>query len=864
MTILQFAGSPEFSPIQSATPFSSGGLFLWILVGAIGIAIFVAILFLIRAILQSKSRAEKAFNRVVLQILVPKERKSEGQGGQVGQEDRLEQVKEEIAITETFFASLAGLKAGRGLRNWLFGRNDHFSFEVVSHENLIYFYIDVPKRAKQFIEQQIHAQYPYAEIEEMTDYNIFSERSTVLGSYLVPTQRHFFPIKTYKKMESDPMESVLNVLAKANTNNSALAVQYVVRSAHKKWRSKGVSVVREVKKGKKFESVAMQSGVMKALSKGTETLGDLAKSTTAGSKNDPFDKKEHYQLSAMEEDMLKGIEEKLSKGGMDVSIRLLSSADNESTAQLNLDNLIGAFSQYNLYRYGNSFKAIVPRSQTRLIQDFIYRSFHPKRFGVLTTEEMASLWHLPLHATEAPTIKWLSGRKAPPPSNIPTEGLHLGYVDYRGARTEIFLEEADRRRHLYIIGKSGSGKSVTIANLAKQDIQNGHGVCIVDPHGDLVEDLLEHVPKERADDVVIFDPSDVERPIGLNMLEAKSEDQKDFAVQEMIGIFYKLFPPEMIGPMFEHNMRNVMLTLMADLKNPGTIIDIPRMFTDDDYVKKYMKKLKDPVVRAFWEKEMAKTSDFHKSEMLGYLISKVGRFVENEMMRNIMGQQKSGFDFRDIMDKKKILFVNLAKGKTGEVNAKLLGLIVVAKLQMAAMGRADMPEEDRHDFYLYIDEFQNFITDSISTILSEARKYRLDLILAHQYMGQLTDDKGKSDVRDAVLGNAGTFMVGRIGPDDAEVLAKEFAPVFGSYDLLNPPEYSFYTKLLIKGKASKPFSMGAYPPEKGNRQLADAIKQLSRLKFGRDRTIVETEILDRTQLGASEGQLKTDVVEASL
>jgi len=311
-------------------------------------------------------------------------------------------------------------------------------------------------------------------------------------------------------------------------------------------------------------------------------------------------------------------------------------------------------------------------------------------------------------------------------------------------------------------------------------------------------------------------------------------------------------------------MRNVMLTLMADLENPGTVIDIPRMFTDDAYVKVWLKKVKDPVVRSFWEKEMAKTSDFHKSEMLGYLISKVGRFVENEMMRNIMGQQKSGFSFRDIMDNQKILLVNLAKGRTGEVNAKLLGLIVVAKLQMAAMGRADMEESTRKDFYLYIDEFQNFVTDSISTILSEARKYKLDLIIAHQYMGQLIDEKGKSPIRDAVLGNAGTILTARIGPEDSEVLAKEFAPVFGSYDLLNCPEFSWYTKLLINNTAAKPFLMRSLPPREGNKELGKAIKELSRLKYGRDRYIVEAEIMDRTQLGSSESTSKTDMIEASL
>jgi type IV secretory pathway TraG/TraD family ATPase VirD4 len=288
------------------------------------------------------------------------------------------------------------------------------------------------------------------------------------------------------------------------------------------------------------------------------------------------------------------------------------------------------------------------------------------------------------------------------------------------------------------------------------------------------------------------------------------------------------------------------------------------MFTDDAYVKKYLVKLKDPVVRAFWEKEMAKTSDFHKSEMLGYLISKVGRFVENEMMRNIMGQQKSGFDFRDIMDKQKILIVNLAKGKTGEVNAKLIGLIIVAKLQMAALGRADLPEEERKDFYLYIDEFQNFITDSIATILSEARKYRLDLIVAHQYLGQLMDDKGRSDIKDAVLGNAGTIASFRIGPEDSELMAKEFAPVFGPYDLMNVEKFTANIKLLIDNEPTKPFNMATYPPTRGNKELGEAIRELSRLKYGRDRRIVESEIMERTKLGESSESSKTDMIEASL
>lgn len=853
--MLQFTASTPFPAYEPPSIFTDAGVF-FVSLSIILALVAVGVLYLARGILRGRARITQSFDRCTLEILVPKERKSEGQEGRVSEADRLEQIKEEIAMNETFFATLAGLRPQHGFGAWLSGRSDHITCEMIMHEDLIRFYINVPLRLRQMIEQQIHAQYPHAEINLMSDYNIFSETSAVVGAYITGTEKYFFPIKTYKTLDSDPLSSLLNVLARAREKNSGLAVQFVLRPTSKHWRSAGISTVREVRKGKKFEDVVGRGffhAVANLFKEG------FAHASGSDKKNDA-----HYQLSPLEEEMIKGIEQKITKGGLDVTIRLLSISDDREMAKHHLDNLINAFSQYNVYRYGNSLKAIIPRQQSALIRDFIYRSFHDKRKLVLNTEEITSLWHLPLHSTEAPNIKWLGARRAPPPPNVPKSGLLLGHTVYRGIDVPIHIKDADRRRHMYIIGKSGVGKSVLISNLAIQDIQNGHGVCVVDPHGDLVEDILRHIPKDRADDVIIFNPSDIDRPIGLNMLEAKTEDQKDFAVQEMIAIFYKLFPPEMIGPMFEHNMRNVMLTLMADLGDPGTVIDIPRMFTDDEYVKKYLKKLRDPVVRAFWEKEMAKTSDFHKSEMLGYLISKVGRFVENEMMRNIMGQQQSGFDFRRIMDEQKILLVNLSKGTTGEVNAKLLGLIIVAKLQMAALGRADMSQEDRKDFYLYIDEFQNFITDSISTILSEARKYKLNLIIAHQYMGQLTDDKGRSDIRDAVLGNAGTMCSFRIGPDDAEILAKEFAPTFGSYDLMNVPQYTCYTKLLIDNTASRPFNMLTYPLSPGNKQLADALKQLSRLKYGRDRDIVEAEIMERTQLGAVKKDSKTDMIEASL
>jgi hypothetical protein len=759
-----------------------------------------------------------------------------------------EQVQEVVAAAETFFAAIGGLPAEKGFGAWLKGKEEEFAFEIVAHNKLIRFYATVPREKQSFVEQQLSAAYPDAYIEEVEDYNIFSPTGVILGSYLTFKREDAFPIKTYRKLDKDPLNSLTESIAKI-PEDTGVAFQFIVRSAPGSWRSKGVKIASLMQQGMKLED-AMKGGKKKK--GGAAGMAELA---GFGGKKEEKKEEAQYRLSPQEEEIVKGLEEKASKAGMEVCVRLVVSAGDAATAQLTLGNMLNAFSQYNIYQYGNSFVKSVPGSKNKIVQDFIYRLFDDKMAVVLNTEEMASLWHLPTPWTETPNIQWLTARKGPAPSNVPgpDEGqVELGFNRFRGVKTPVWIKEADRQRHMYLMGKSGSGKSQLIAKLAIQDIRLGHGVAVVDPHGDLIEHILGNIPKERVDDVVHFNPSDLERPMGLNMLEAKDESLKDFAVGEMIAIFYKLFPPEMIGPMFEHNMRNVMLTLMSDTENPGTIAEIPRMFSDEDYQKEWVAKVKDPVVRSFWENEIAKTSDFHKSEMLGYLISKVGRFVENEMMRNIIGQPHSSFDFREVMDKQKILLVNLSKGKTGDVNAELLGMIIVSKLQMAALARADMPEAQRKDFYLYIDEFQNFITDSIATILSEARKYRLDLIVAHQYVNQLVKNND-TKIKDAVFGNVGTMMVSRIGPEDVEIFEKVYGPEFSGYDLINSDRFTWYAKMIVDNAQAKPFTMNFDPPKKGDPELAEAIKELSRLKFGRDRAIVEAEILERSQLSGGAG-----------
>lgn len=844
---LGFQTEPELNPVATAT-IGFDLTYAYIIFAMLGVGLLVVMgLFLYRYILRTFTSVRgKTFSKVILQVTLPKFRhEEESQRG-----PQKEQVHEAIAAAETFFAALGGLKAEKGFHAWLHGRSDEFSLEIVVQKKLIKFFLVTPANLKEFAEQQIGAAFPFAHVEEVEDYNIFHPQGTILGSYLAFKRESAFPIKTYKKSDKDPLNALTNVFSKLPEEDGA-AFQFIVRSARASWRERGIQIASRMQQGMKMkDAIAGKKGDSKGFISEFATLSGIA------SKDEKAQEKKEHRLGPQEEEVVKGLEEKASKAGMDVCIRLIASSTNPASAQMLMQNMLNAFSQYNIYEYGNSFVKVVPGSLKKVIRKFIYRTFDHKNKLVLNAEEMASLWHLPLPWTETPNIQWLIARKGPVPSGVPDGpdkgDIQLGYNTYRGVKTEVWMKAADRSRHMYIIGKSGSGKSETIARLALEDIKAGHGVAVVEPHGDLIERILQNIPRERIDDVIVFNPSDLERPMCLNMLEVKDESMKDMAVQEMIAIFYKLFPPEMIGPMFEHHMRNAMLTLMSDPENPGSIIEIPRMFSDVDFQNMWRAKITDPVVMSYWINEVDKTSDFHKSEMLGYLISKVGRFVENEMMRNIIGQQRNSFDFREVMDKKKILLVNLSKGKTGDVNSELLGLIIVSKLQMAALGRADMPEEERKDFYLYIDEFQNFITDSIATILSEARKYRLNLIIAHQYVGQLVKNND-TKIKDAVFGNVGTMFVARIGPEDVEVFEKIYAPDFSGYDLMNSDKFTWYVKMIVDNAQEKPFTMNIFQAPKGDKKLAEAIKELSRLKYGRNRQIVQEEILERTSLlqGAS-------------
>ena len=841
-------GAPRQPGLSIGTPDVGLGGFSILLttlaaVAAVLLALFACV-WLLRAVLRARRYVPSHLRNIFLLVMLPREASSEAK-----KEENAEQVRSQIAVAETWLSALGGMRAQRGLRAWLWSRSDHFSFEIVAQHGLISFYVVVPSYLRQFMEQQILAQYPEASVNEVEEYNIFSPQSAVLSSSVRFTRDHFFPINTYLKLSSDPLQALTNSLSGVQPNDG-LAIQIIARSAKRVWHRSGSRVAREMQKGRTLQEALVAARGWRW----SEVPFQIVNFFRAANAQPKKEQAPITTPTPLVQQQIQGIEQKTSKAGLDVNIRVIVSAADEPSAQRYRDNVVNSFAQFNFYEYGNSLKASEVRPG-RLVKDFIYRNYDESQKLILNAEELASIFHFPTPYLDTPNIRWLLARKLPPPSNLPAEGILLGESIFRGQHTNIFLKPSDRQRHMYVVGMTGTGKSVLLSNMAIQDIRDGQGVCVIDPHGGLVESILEFVPRERIDDVIYFNPADTERPIGLNMLEADTPEQQDFAVQEMIAIFYKLVTdPSMIGPMFEHNMRNAMLTLMADREEPGTLVEIPRMFTDPAFQRQKVAKVTDPMVRSFWEQEMAKTSDFHKSEMLGYLISKIGRFVENVMVRNIVGQPRSGFNFRQIMDQQKILLVNLSKGVVGEVNSNLLGLILVSKLQMAALARADMPEGARKDFYLYIDEFQNFITDSISTILAEARKYRLNLIMAHQYLGQLSsggvEAKGYGNkIRDAIFGNVGTLVTFRIGNEDAEVLAKQLAPTVNEYDLGNIERFNAYVRMLIDNQPARPFNMRTFPPQEGDTGVGSDIRQFSRWKYGQDERKVSEDILRRSQLG---------------
>lgn len=753
------------------------------------------------------------------------------------QEPTTQQIREKIALMEQFYSHLHLIR-DNWWRTLIYGK-PAFSLELTipSVGEEISFYVAVPRRLRAAVEKVIQGIFPDAQVEVSRDYNIFNPEGSTAGAAVVLKENKYYPLKSYQKLEGDPMKELTNVFTKLAKVGEGASLQIVARPARKKWRKRLKDRAKILYGGKK----ARESIFLGAIRGAGEFTGGMAE---AQKMERPEELK---KITPLQEDMVRTLENKASKPLFDVNIRILASAPDETRARSILQGLTFAFAQFadpNL----NSFK-IIPsegRSLKGLIFNFSFRGFDDRRKIILGSEELTSIFHFPNILTETPKLKIVKAREAPPPVNVPQDGLLLGYNMFRGEKTDIRLSEEDRRRHLYIIGQTGTGKSVFLESMIIQDIQAGKGVCVIDPHGDMVERILGFVPRHRAQDVIYFNPGDVQRPMGLNMLEYDPNfpEQKTFIVNELLSIFDKLYNMSIAGgPMFEQYFRNSTLLVMDDPSSGNTLIEIERVLTDKPFRDLKLSRSNNIVVKNFWTQIAEKAGgEASLKDMVPYIASKFDNFIANEIMRPIIAQEKSAFNFREVMDNQKILLVNLSKGRLGDLNSSLIGLVIVGKLLMAALSRTDQPEERRKDFYLYIDEFQNVTTDSIATILSEARKYRLDLIITHQFIGQL-----KEEIKKAVFGNVGSMVSFRIGSDDGEFMAKQYKPIFSEHDLLNIDNFNCYVKLLIKGQTAPSFSMKTYPSGKGDKEVIEMIKEISRTKYGRPREEVEREIVEKHQ-----------------
>lgn len=760
------------------------GLFWFVFLGILGALGYMVFLWY-----KYRNREDYALDFVTLMVKVPKENETK------------------IDAAEQMFASLYSLKK-TGIFSWLYPE-DIISFEIVALKEEIAFYVSCPHSIRDLVEKQINGAYPLASIKEVDEVNIFAEKGRVAFSTMSLEKANYLPLKTYKDLPTDGLSLITSALSKMSQGEGAI-VQLLIQPEGKGWKKQGSSFVSSQKKRE----------------------ADPDKATYS---HDP------KQIEA--------INTKLEKPGFRVSLRVVVSAGSDQIAESHLNNIVGAFAQFGSAY--NSFKKAHLFVKQLFMVDFLYRYMPIIKRGtfVLNSEELATIFHFPNKTVETHHIKWLNAKHAPAPSLIPSKGLYLGKSTYRGEERPIYMGIEDRRRHMYIIGKTGTGKSEFLKEMILQDIVAGHGVCAIDPHGEFIEDILQLMPPERAEDVIYFNPSDLERPMGLNIMEAYTEEQQHFVVSSVIGLMYKLYDPHrtgIIGPRFEHAIRNAMLTIMA--RKGGTFVELVRVLTDAKFVEEMLPFVKDPVVKRYWTDQIAQTSDFHKSEVLDYIVSKFGRFITNKTMRNIIGQTESAFDFRKAMDEKKIILCNLSKGILGEEDAKFLGLILVPKVLTAAMSRQDVAMNQREDFFLYVDEFQNYATEDFAVILSEARKYRLSLIVANQFIGQIDEE-----IKNAVFGNVGTMVSFRVGVPDANFLQHEFAPTFNEQDLANIERFHVYIKTIVGNEPVPAFSMSLMKDmeevnARMNPKLAEMIKQLSRLKYGKDKEIIEADMKVRAKL----------------
>ena len=804
---------------------------IWIILFISFIIICVAAYFVFdqyKKMVREAKNYERGLKMVPIRIHLPPPSDDLETGGR----DERDVVDEVLSEAQTMYNIIAST-AMKGFKTRLYGQR-HISFEIVASDGLVRYYAVVPAVLTETIKQAISAAYPAARLEEVEMENIFSQQGKmqgVIGGEFELKKDFYYPIATYQESRRDAARALLDALSGVERGDGA-AIQIMFRPAPENWTNKSNQKVESIRNGKsKKGSAAGALDIMEA----------LWKPPTYGINNSSA---EFPQLTALENEEIQAIEDKTKYPGYEVLTRVITSSSTAAKSQAILQSIVSAFSLFDSPRY-NGFKFNMTTDVDELITAYIFRFFpQSTNKNILNSVELSTIFHLP-DQNSIPTgkVERQRIRQVDGPTEPMREGLLIGVNEFRGIEKQIRLGINDRRRHTYIIGQTGMGKSKLLENLAYQDIMEGRGFCFIDPHGDSAEELLGMIPQSRMDDVIYFNPSDTENPLGFNIFEIESPEDMDFVISETNSMLKSLFDPGntgVVGPRMENIVRNAALLLMSD-PDGGTFMDIPKVLVDPEFAKQKIKYLRNQRAIDFWTKEWpASQRSNDAGELVSWVVSKWAPF-ESGLINNIIGQKKSAFNIREVMDNNKILLVNLSKGKLGEAAAKLLGMVFVMKFQAAAMSRADIPEDERKDFCLFVDEFQNFATDSFESILSEARKYRLNLILANQFTTQLKDS-----IKDAIFGNVPNKIVGRVGIDDAEILQKAFTPTFTAEDLTKTPNYNSITTVLVNGFPSAPFTMKLLPPiGRSNSEIREGLRKYSASKYGRPRAIVEDEIRKR-------------------
>ncbi len=729
-----------------------------------------------------------------------------------------------------------------------------FTLEIANsnHSQEAVVYAGIPDARKDLFEKQVVALFPRARLKEVPDdYNIFAEPGEMMGAVATLDKFPIYPLKMYDKFDHDPLNVILNTFSKIEKENEGAAVQLVFRQPRESYQKQYQKIIEGVAQGKPIKELLPKSLGEEFLS----GVSDMIFSSGAAEQKKKEEEKKRQMATGelpkapiADQNLLAVLQEKIAAPICEVAIRVLVSANTPMAAEAILTQLQSAFSQFE-NTLGNKlvFKKLTGKKLATLAEQFSFREFpeagEKKQILPLNFKEAATLFHFPERiGGSAPQVRQAKSAASAAPVDLPQQGTLLGINRFRNGETKAFITKEDRLRHFYVIGQTGTGKTTLLKNMIVQDIQQGEGVCMIDPHGMDILDVLANVPKERYEDVIYFDPSYTARPMGLNMLEFDPNfpEQKTFVVNELLSIFKKLYGavPESMGPAFEQYFRNSALLVMEHPESGNTLLDISRVLSDKEYRKLKLAHCKNPLILQFWTNAEKTTGEQGLANYVQYVTNKFDVFLSNDIMRPVVSQEHSSFNFRDVMDNKKILLVNLAKGKLGDINANLIGLILVGKILMAALSRTDSSSISLPPFYLYIDEFQNVTTDSIATILSEARKYKLSLTIAHQFIAQLQEN-----IRDAVFGNVGSLGVFRVGSADAEILVKQLAPTFTAHDIVNIDNRNAYLKILVNGRPTTPFNIETLPPPPGDPSKLDALKQLSYLKYGREKALVEQEIL---------------------